>query len=318
MSILADTGAVVYKGTNPKLDDPAIYLAGFPATDAVLSSRKSNFTPSTLGQTIKVYTSGQKNSVRLLADFYASLGATYEIEEGPIYKLTVTLPYDELTDVDTVPLNWAIWEIVPNQTTKSIYQTGIFSPTTKGGTLSSDRKILTNTQKIAVEKSIENLTYSPNLTATGDPTDAANQYIAQNYLALRRLGVDGMMAFTQTVKRTVIVNKKSTQIIDPSGVSYLYGNTVICGADLINLYSIPSTISPYIIGGYGRSVTNTNSDGVTLAALGGYIIKPPTYQLISPNKISQVTEFVFDEWLDSLYKPLNGDYSKFVNTPPTS
>lgn len=311
MALSVDTGALVHGGKTAFRDDPAELLPGFPNTDAILQSRKSSFSPSSLGSTVKVYSSTTKASIIALGTFYAGWGATYEIEEGPIYKITVTLPYDEFTNVDQYPLNWAFWEIIPNQIDRSIFDVGIYSPSVSGGQISSTRQKINLEQKAAVDYAAKNPTLTVNLSVKNDPDWTSKQYIAQNFLALSRLKADSMMAFTQTLKRSVILNAKSSQIVDPIQNTNAYGNFVVAKNDLISLFNIPIGISPYMRDSYSRLRTIQGQDGVTLVGLAGYLVKPPTLQLISPNKIQLTQEFVWDEWLDSLYYPYNGNYSAF-------
>ena len=103
--ILADTNAVVYSGPNFLVDDPATGLPGFPSTNAILQSRKVNFTLTNLGTTTKIYTSGYKADIVALAEFYADLGCTIDIEEGPVYKIQVAFLTTSLQTLIVTQLN---------------------------------------------------------------------------------------------------------------------------------------------------------------------------------------------------------------------
>lgn len=316
MAISADTNAIVHSNYPATKDDPAQFISGFPALQgAIMQSRKSNFSVTNLGTTTKKYTSTFKSDIQALAYFYANLGATYEIEEGPYYTITVVLPYDEFTTVDSNPAQWSLWEIVPNQIERSMYDIGIYSPTVANGQISTTRQTLNLTQKAAVDYAAKNPTLNVNLAVTNDPAWIAKQYVAQNFLALERLKTTSVMSFTQTLKRSVIFySRNNITFTDPiiyNGGSY--GGTVVDSNTLISLYNIPTNITPYMQTSYARTRTISGQDGVALVALAGYLVKPPTYQLISPHKIQFTQEFVWDEWLDSLYYPYLGNYGAFVN-----
>lgn len=315
MPILADTKAVQYGGVTPYRDDPAEGLPGWPGLNgAILQSRKMNFTLTNLGTTTKVYTCGVKSSIVALAHFYADYGATIDIEEGPVYKLTVNLPYDEFSGLDADPSNYALWEVIPNSAERDIFEVGIFSPTTQGGQISNYRQKVNNTIKGAIEQASKNPMMTVNLTVK--PEWASSQYVAENFLALKRLKADGVQAFTQTLRRTIVINTRNNNAYDPISEN-ASGNIspLICKNDIIALYSVPYNIQIHMLPSYARQRSVTGQDSVVLAALGGYLVKKPTYQQVTPNKIQLTQEFIWDEWLDSLYRPWDGDYSKF---PPTS
>jgi len=310
MSISADTGAIIHSGATGIIDDPAIGLAGWPSGNtAILQSRKVNFTPTTLGTTTKTYTSTLKADITALAAFYSNIGATVDIQEGPAYTITVVLPWDEFSNLDENPLDYTLWEIVPHQIERSMFDVGIFSPSQAGGAISSGRELLNLEQKAAVDYAARNPTYSINLAVKKEW--AGKEYLAENYLALKRLQADGIMAFTQTIKRSVIIHSQSDLISDPID-STGYGNIVIATQDLIDLYNIPADFSPYLLESYSRQKTVDGQDPVLLNALAGWIVKAPTVQRITPGKIQYTQEFSWDEWLDSLYYPYNGDYAAFL------
>lgn len=315
--ILADTGAIIHGGPAPanKIDDPARNLAGFPALQgAILQSRKTNFSVNNLGTTTKIYTSGYKSDINELAYFYATLGSTYEIEEGPVFKITVVLPYDEFTLIDSDPFYWALWEVVPHQIERSMYDVGIYSPTQAGGQISSTRQTVNLTQKAAIDYAAKNPTLTVNLGVSNDTAWKDKTYLGQNFLALERLKINSMMAFTQTLKRTVIFySRNDKEYNDPILTNNnTYGQTVVSRLDLMSLYNIPNSIRNYMYPSYARSRTVAGQDAVIIAGLAGYLVKPPTYQLITPHKIAMTQEFVWDEWIDSLYHPYNGNYSAFT------
>lgn len=312
MAILADTNATIYGATSFLVDDPAENLPGFPLDSfAVLQSRKVNFTLTNLGTTTKIYTGGVKAGIVALAQFYANLGATIDIEEGPVYRITVTLPYDEFADLDRDPTKYALWEVIPNGIERDIFEVGIFSPTVQNGPISTQRLFVNNTIKGAIQQSYKNPMMTVNLIQ--NPAWASAQYLAENYLALKRLGADSVQGFTQTLKRTLIINTLTNQAYDPISEGFPSRvNPLICKDDLISLYSVPTNIQVHMLPSYGRPRTVTGQDGVTLIGLAGYLVKKPTYQQVTPNKIQLTQEFVWDEWLDSLYQPYNGDYSVFL------
>lgn len=311
MPISADTGATVYGGKSVLRDDPSERLPGWPNTGAVLQSRRVNFTPTTLGTTIKVYTSPTKRDIVTLAKFFADWGATIDIEEGPFYKLTVNLPWDEFSQIDEDPVKYTLWEIVPQASERDIYEVGIFSPQSAGGALSWNRQHITFAQKGAVEYATKNPMMTVNLSP--EPGQPTNTYLARTYLALKRLRADGVQAFTQTVKRSVVLYARSiTPLIDPvAGLSGENISQLISSNDLAARYNVPTNIRQFLLPSYSRKRNVSNVDGVDLWALAGYLIKKPTVQQISPAKIQYSQEFIWDEWLDSLYRPYDGMYQKF-------
>lgn len=310
MPILADTGAVVHGGPNFFVDDPARSLPGFPSTGAVLQSRKVNFTLTNLGTTTKKYTSGAKSDIIALAQFYANYGATIDIEEGPVYQITIGLPYDEFAYLDEDPTKYALWEVIPNAIERDIFEVGIFSPDVQNGPIVQYRRTVNNTIKGAIEQAYKNPMMTVNLIQ--NKAWAGSQYIAENFLALKRLKADAVQGFTQTLKRTLIINTLASQAYDPisEGNPGLV-NPVVSAGNLISLYNIPLNIQVHMLPSYSRQRSVSGQDSVTLVGLAGYLVKKPTYQQVTPNKIQLTQEFVWDEWLDSLYYPYNGDYSQF-------
>ena len=308
--ILADTNAIVHSGPNFLVDDPATGLPGFPSTNAILQSRKVNFTLTNLGTTTKIYTSGYKADIVALAEFYADLGCTIDIEEGPVYKIQVSLPYDEFADLDSDPTRFSLWEVIPNAVERDIFEVGIFSPSVQDGPISSTRLLVNNTIKGAIQQAYKNPMMTVNLTVK--PEWASAQYLAENYLALKRLGADAVQGFTQTLKRSLILDNQNQNQYDPISEGYPSRvNPLIAGSSLISLYNVPANIQIHMLPSYSRQRTVTGQDGVTLVGLAGYLVKKPTYQQVTPSKLQLVQEFVWDEWLDSLYQPYDGDYSVF-------
>ena len=311
MAILADTNAV-YHGFGPALfrEDPAEGLAGFPSTDAILQPRKINWNASSLGTTTKVYTSGTRNSIVRLAQFYANLRATVEIEEGPVYKLTVILPYDEFADLDEDPSIYAIWEIIPQAREYNIFSAGIYSPNVRNGPIIPGRRFLPTELKTAVEYANKNPSATLNLTvASGYSTYA---YLAENYAALMKMKVDSVASYAQTLKRSFIINN-STPInsYDPLGINDNMEVPVLHRNTLIGSYNVPDRIAIHMLPSYKRFITDIAKDSVILAALAGYLPKAPTYQMITPNKIQFSQEFIWGEWCDALYVPYNNNYNIF-------
>ena len=311
MPIAADTGAIIHSGgVGYRIDDPAVGLQGWPGTGAILQSRKVNFTLTNLGTTTKVYTSTVKSDIISLAQFYADYGATIDIEEGPVYKITVNLPYDEFAYLDTDPSRYALWEVIPNSAQRDIFEVGIFSPSVQGGPISPQRVAVNNTIKGAIEQAARNPMMTVNLTV--QPSWESAQYLAENFLALKRLKADGVQAFTQTLRRTILINTRTNNAYDPISEN-APGNIspLITKGDIISRYNVPPNIQIHMLNSYKRTRTVTGQDGVTLVALAGYLVKKPTYQQVTPNKIQLSQEFIWDEWLDSLYQPWDGNYNKF-------
>lgn len=314
MPILADTNAVIHESFSTFIDDPAVSLPGWPGTSGKLQSRKSNFTFTNLGTTVKRYAGiTTKADMIRLAEFYVNTrAATVDCEEGPTYAITVNLPYDEITNLDADPTRYTLWEVTPNAAERDIFEVGIFSPTVQNGQISSTRLVVNNTIKGAIEQAYKNPLQTINLTV--QPAWASAQYLAENYLALKRLKADGVSGFTQTVKRTVVINTLFNDAFDPIAENPANGNVnpLIATPDLIAQYNVPENIQIHLLPSYARPKTVSGQDAVTLNILAGYLIKKPTYQQVTPNKIQLTQEFVWDEWLDSHYRPWDGNYGAFV------
>lgn len=302
------TQALVSGNKGTYIEDPATLLVGWPGTTSTLCSRKSTFTTNTLGTTTKVYRNSDYGDIVILAQFYASYGATVDIEEGPTYTLTVTLPYDEIANLDSDPTIYALWEIVPNSIERSIFDIGIYSPDSIGGVIANERRIINNEIKAAVEYASRNPATTVNLIRNS--AYASQQYLAQNYLALTRLKAENVLSFTQTLKRSLIIHNQSQLVADP--IDTTGAPVVVAKDDLARLYSIPEYVKSRMLSSYGKWKSVKNQDSVELLALAGYLVKPPTQQYVTPNKIQITQEFVWDEWLDSHYRPYNNDATPFV------
>lgn len=290
----------------------------FPtATGILLQQRNVQFTPNTLGSTTHIYTSPLYADMISLANYFADWGCSYNIAEGPIHTITVTCPWDTVTSQDWYISMFASeqWEVVPNQLTREIKNAGLlyntFSPPSPTNTV-----ILPNILKMAVDYSRKNDTgiiisgsdFNPTLISALTPTMLA---AAQQTLNYYKMGIDGVPNYTQTVKRTAVIDKNNKNMafqkqIDVTQASLIknYGslNFILSTPDLIKLYDIPAdTVGKFLMPSYKKKMNVSNVDDYVYYSFAGWLVKPPSFQFIGRNKVQLTQEFVWDEWLEGLY-----------------
>ena len=276
-----------------------------------LSARKVSYQISTLGQTTQVYTSTLYQDMTDLANYFADWSCNYEIQEGPIHTMTVTAPWDTMTSADFNVSLYASeqWELVPTMDIQPIYARGIlsnpFQPPTGG-----NYTILPVPVQLAVQSSVENKTIINITSGSYVPFNAvANQ--VQQYI---RMGVEGIPSYTQTLKRTAVIdrnnNNNAFQSAADAEVSTLNRqgtvNFILSTRDLIQKYSVPhNTVAKFMYPSYSKQ-SNPNIDVFPWLSYAGWLVKPPTFQFISRNKVQLTQEFAWNEYLTGLY---------YINSP---
>jgi hypothetical protein len=289
----------------------------FPlGTGIMLQARQVQFTPNTLGSTTHIYTSPLYADMVGLAAYFADWGCSYNIQEGPIHTITVTCPWDTITTQDWYISIYASeqWEIVPNQITKELKNAGLlydcFLPSSP-----TNLVILPNLLKLAVDYGRKN---DVGITLSGsdmNPTLISDitPYLpaAKQTLDYYKMGIDGVPNYSQTVKRTAVIDKNNKNMafqkqIDATQASLSKttgtNNFILSTPDLIKYYDIPAdTVGKFLMPSYKKKMTITNVDEATYYSFAGWLVKPPSFQFIGRNKVQLTQEFVWDEWLEGLY-----------------
>jgi hypothetical protein len=301
----------------------------FPTSQLIkLSARKVSYQISTLGQTTHVYTSTIYDDITALADYFADWSCNYEIVEGAIHTITVTAPWDTITSEDFYVSLFATeqWELVPTMDTKPLYAQGLLNNSFKYPNAAGNYVVLPVPLQLAVQKSIENKSIinitSGSYTVFNKQAQQIQQYI--------RMGVEGVPSYTQTLKRTAVVDKNNrndafnsigdatyNQLNSQGTVNYLLSSN-----SLINTYGIPiDTVGKFMNKSYMKK-SNPTIDVFPWTTYAGWLIKPPTFQFISRNKVQLTQEFIWNEYLDGIYyieSPI-GDFPQVIvatNTPTT-
>lgn len=281
----------------------------FPTSNNIhLQQRKVSYQMSTLGQTTHVYTSPSYGDIQSLANYFADWSCNYEIQEGPIHTFTVTCPWDTMTGADFYVSLYASeqWELVPTMDVKPLLVNGLLRYPFSSPTSTGNYTILPDTVKIAVQRALDNKT-SINLSGSSFSSfaDVANQTLA--YL---RGGIEGVPTYTQTLKRTAVVDKNNRNnafnlAADQTRITLNNQGTVnyiMSTQDLIKNYFIPNdTVGKLMNRSYSKNITISSVDPYTYTVYAGWLIKPPTFQFITRNKVQITQEFVWNEWAQGLY-----------------
>ena len=287
--------------------DPFIGYGDFPNTNAILQPRKSNFAPTTLGSTEKSY-HGSHGDIQALANWGTTKYFSYNIEELPnqVFKITFTVPYDEITYQDSIAPELVTWEIIPNSIARSIFDSGIFI-TLPGGALNGWRTTVPPFCQAAIMKAVKD--NKDVKFISNDPKYSAYANSCNQFYNLIKSGVTSVQTFTTTVKRSAVYSTTDPNALDNwpnlGGVDATI-NPVLSKNSMIGIYNIPSTVYSQMQASYCKFKTKTPTDPIDTFVLGGYLAQDPTRQYITPTKIQISQLFVFDEWLDALYLPYGG------------
>lgn len=287
--------------------DPFNGYGDFPNTNAILQPRRSSFSPTTLGSSEKSY-HGSHSDIQLLANWGTTKYFSYNIEELPnqVFKITFTLPYDEITYQDNIAPELTTWEIIPNSVARSIFDAGIFI-TLPGGALNTYRTTIPPFCQAAVMKAVKD--NKDVKFISNDPKYSSFANSCNQFYNLIKSGVTSVQTFTTTVKRSAVYSTNDPRAFDNwpnlGGIDATI-NPVLTKNDMINIYGIPATVYNQMQPSYCKYKTRTPIDPIDTFVLGGYLAQDPTRQYITPTKVQISQVFAFDEWLDALYKPYNG------------
>lgn len=290
----------------------------FPGSNGRISlaSRNVTFTPNTLGNTVHVYTSPDISDIQALSAYFSDWGASWSVQEGPLFTITVSAPWDTISESDWYISLFASeqWELIPNQGNKSILHSGMlqsaYSPPWEGYTYS----VLPDVLKVAVKRAKDNNTEinisGSNLSPTYMGLLAPWMPYAQKTLAYMRMGVESIPSYSQTLKRTAVIdknNKNNAFQTEADSARYSLSeqgsiNYLLSTKDLIEGFNVPAeTVGKFLLPSYRKRLSVTNVQTTEVFAAAGWLIKPPSFQFIGKNKIQLTQEFIWDEWLENLY-----------------
>lgn len=312
--------------------DPFNGYSDFPNTNTVLSPRKSSFSPTTLGTTVKTYT-GNQSDITALARWssLAQYQFSYSIEELPnqLFAITITIPYDEITYEDNNAPEDNQWELVPNSTSRNIFDAGIYY-IQANGQFSSKRYTVPPPVQAAIVTAVKNnipLVLDESTCGTNFAQMVQFSNIATQFYYLLKSQVNTVQAYTVTMRRTAVFSVNDPNAFDDlpdfgESSNLANVNPIISTNDFIINYEIPSNITPFMPVSYQKLKTTTEiingyADPVTLNAYGGWLIARPQRTFIGPTKIQITQNFIFDEYLGNCYASISepGDYPLYSNTP---
>ena len=318
VNLTLNPGDTNYLRADPFLNvlSPNKYLS-FPNNSTItLAPRTVNYAANTLGTTKHSYTSPLQSDIIALANYFADFGFSYQIAEGPVYTITVDIAQDTITNEDLVVSEYASeqWEIVPVQGSKSLIYSGLipnpFAPPTNTG----NYQTLPLTLQSAIQRANKTGGNYLNITSSLTPAEQA-QYAgkvvtANLILQYLKLGIEGIPQYTQTLKRTAVIDVHNTQgafkteadtfqrtLNDQGTVNY-----VLSAQDMLNNYAIPAhTVGQFMLPSYSKVLGIPNLDPIIYSVYAGYLVQPPTVSFIGLNKVQITQLFVWDEYASGLY-----------------
>ena len=281
----------------------------FPNSNYIrIQPRKSTFSVNTLGTSTHIYTSPLVDDAISLADYFADWGCAYEIQEGPVYTITVSVPWDTITTEDFYISNYAAeqWELSPASNTKPLLTNGLlYSSFTQGA-----YNVLPDVLKIAVQNAYDNKTglALPTNSAYSSSLAAWMPY-AQESLNYMRAGIEGVPTYTQILKRTAVIDARNSNNAFQTAADLSRNsintqgsiNYILSTNGLSSQYSIPDSVKSFLLPSYSKRISLAAVDPVTYYVYAGWLVKPPTIQFIGRNKLQLTQEFVWDEWSQDLY-----------------
>jgi hypothetical protein len=282
-----------------------------------LQPRKVNFQPSTLGNTTHIYTSPIYNDIIALANYFADWSCAYEIQEGPNHQITVQIPWDTIANEDFFISDFASeqWELVPNQDQKSLLYAGLINNPFLPPSSTGNFVVLPDYLKAGVQRAYENK-YAFFSTSSAISGSLVNFYpYAQQTLNYMRFGVEGVPSYTQTLKRTAVIDERNTnrafQTAIDNEIATLNSNgtvNLMMSTPQLKLhYNIPNdTVGQFMYPSYAKQISLTAYDSMQRFVFAGWVIKPISMQFITRNKIQLNQEFIWNEWLQGLY---------YINSP---
>jgi len=316
--------------------DPFSFESGFPATNAILQPRKSDFTPTTLGTTTKTYTSKLQADISAIALWCANNYMSYSVQENPgqVFSITITVPYDEITNADSLMTEQVIWEVTENIVNRDIFEAGIYTTNALGQLITTQRYTVPPFVQIAIREALKygpfgqlNLANNTALTPAQAAAVAPLNTIAQQFYQLLKSGVTSVKSATIHVKRTAVYaitdanavdNEPYYALIDAAGWQQSNINPIISRSDLIKIFQPDQITQQQLLPSYSIPKSQTAMGDISdMFALGGYLVHVPVRTFITPTKISIVQLFEWDEWLDCQYFRYSniGDFPMIYSTP---
>lgn len=295
----------------------------FPySTTITLSSRRVNYQPTTLGTTTHVYYSPQYQDIIGLSNYFADWGCAYDTTEGPTHVISVQIPWDTISGEDFTVSQFASeqWELVPNTEQKSIIVNGLLTNPFVQPSVQNNYVAFPDVLKVGIQTAFENKQSIITIPATS--TGSAAQLApflpyAQQVLNYMRGGIEGVPSYTQTLKRTAVIDSRNSngafQTAADNQRNSLNANGsvnfILSTADLQNQYEVQNAVMPFMYPSYRKQITITGLEPAQYYSYAGWLVKPPLFQFITRNKVQLTQEFIWNEWIGGLY---------YINSSPNS
>jgi preprotein translocase subunit SecB len=303
--------------------DPFVGL-GAPLGALILQPRKASFSTTTLGSTEKIYVGNQSN-IATLALWVANQNFSYAVQELPHqnFQITITVPYDEITNTDNLVTNTIVWEIQENVVNRDIFDAGIFTTNAQNQLDTTRRYTVPPIVRTAIKEALKYGAFGNlNFTKINGTALTVNQIaeisklsrIANEFFYLLKSGVTSVKSATIHVKRTGVysINNPSayndnpyyTKIMTANAQQAVAINPIISWEDLINIFRPDPVTITQLLRSYLIPKSSAGApfyDPITSFAIGGYLIHVPIREFLTPTKIRVTQMFEFDEWLDNCY-----------------
>ena len=298
---------------------PSPYMGySFPSSSYILlQARQVSFANNTLGSSTHIYTSPVYTDITNLAKYFADWCCSYTIQEGAVHTITVSVPWDTMTETD-----WNIslfaseqWELVPSQGSKELKHSGLIGfPFQSIGSQASQLTLIPDYMKVAIDQAKKNdtqLTVNSNGLTSAQVTEI-NKYLpcAQQILLYNRMGVEGIPMYTQTLKRTAVIDKRNknnafnlaADNVQNSNSNLGSINYLLSTQSLISSYQLPiDGVGKFLLPSYMKKLYVTSVDTLQIWSYAGWLVRPPSFQFIGKNKVQLTQEFVWNEYLGGLY-----------------
>jgi hypothetical protein len=293
----------------------------FPSSTFItLQGRKVNFQPSSLGNTTHIYSSVYYQDIIALARYFADWSCAYEIQEGALHTITVSVPWDTISNEDFNLSDFVgeQWEIIKSSDVKPLAVNGILANPFTQVSAAGNYVILPDVLKVAVQQAYDNKQSFITVPASFTGSSAPFIPYAQQILNYMRGGVEGVPSYTQTLKRTAVVDTRNSNGAFQRDVDFehkslnAFGtvNFVLGTYDLITRYNVNSTVATLLLPSYTKQITVTGLEPRQYFSRAGWLVKQPNFQFITRNKVQITQEFLWNEWLDGLYY-INSNVSQF-------
>ena len=307
-----------YIKTDPFLTklSPNKYLS-FPASNSITSGpRTVSFTANTLGSTKHVYTSLYQTDIKLLAAYFADFGFSYQITEGPTFTISVDVAWDDITDEDYTISEYASeqWEITPVAGSKSLVYSGLLPNPFLPPTAAGNYQVMPLTLQSAVQRANKTGGNYLNITSSLTPTEQAQyaNYVVTGNTVLQylKLGVEGVPQYTQTIKRTAVIDVHNSQGAFQREADVFQAelnaqgtiNYLLSAQDMLRNYAIPgNTVANFMMPSYSKVLGVPNIDPIVYKVYAGYLIQPPQISFIGLNKMQVTQNFVWDEFAAGMF-----------------